>query len=151
MLVLSTLSLYVSSLSGSAVRAMVTSIPVRVGAGALREGDGRLVSRVAFRAVSSPTGQSREVQVATMMSVQTRTEYALVLAVVVMVVLLLRFAFVNHRSDDRRHSRTLAQAAVLFAAVTLCLALAAPDLAIAAGPGSGRRLGPGTSGGQSLR
>ena len=55
------------------------------------------------------------------MNVQARMEYALVLSVVVMVVLLLRFAYVNHRSDDRQHSRTLTQAAVLFAALTLCL------------------------------
>jgi hypothetical protein len=80
-----------------------------------------IVQRIAYQAVFQPTGQSREVWVATMINVQTRVEYALALAVVVTGVLLLRFAFVNHRSDERRHSRTLAQAAVLLAAVTLCL------------------------------
>ena len=41
-------------------------------------------------------------------------------AVIVMGVLLLRFAFVNHGSGERRLSRTITQAFVLVAAFTLC-------------------------------
>jgi hypothetical protein len=120
-LVLSTLSIYVSSLSGSAVRAMVTSIPVATGIALYAGETTAAVGRIAYGSVFQLTRQNREEWVATNMNVQARMEYALVLSVVVMVVLLLRFAYVNHRSDDRQHSRTLTQAAVLFTALTLCL------------------------------
>ena len=64
-LLLSTLSLYVSSLSGSAVRAMVTSIPVALGAGLYASATAALVSRIAYRAViepprSEPRGTGRD-------------------------------------------------------------------------------------------
>jgi ABC-type transport system involved in multi-copper enzyme maturation permease subunit len=120
-LVLSTLSVYVSSLSGSAVRAMVTSIPVAIGAALYGSATTNVVGRIEYRAVFPLTRQNREEWIAAMTNVQARMEYALLLTVVVMVVLLLRFAYVNHRSDDRRHSRTLMQAAVLIGAFTVCL------------------------------
>jgi hypothetical protein len=121
--VLSTFSLYVSSLCGSAVRAIVASIPLSFAAMLYGTATRGLVTAMSYRdlAQASAASQNRDARYAALIALQARTEYAMVLTLIVMVVLLLRFAFVNHRSDERRPSRTIAQAIVLVASFTLCL------------------------------
>ena len=121
---LTTLSLYVSSLCGSAVRAMVTSIPVAVGAALYAAETAGLVTDLGYRAIRaatvSETDRVRRLQV---MAMQVRSEYAMLLCAGVAMALLLLFAFANHRRGEHRPSFVVIQATALIAAVTLCLAL----------------------------
>ena len=121
---LTTLSLHVSSLCSSAVRAMVTSIPVAVGAAIYKAAAAGLVTDLGYRAIRaatvSETDRVRRLQV---MAMQVRSEYALFLCAGVTMALLLLFAFANHRRGEHRPSFVVIQGTVLIAAGTLCLAL----------------------------
>lgn len=117
---LTALSLYVSSLCGSAVRAMVASIPVAVCAGIYSRFVVNIVSNEVFRAAfhesGGPLPRWRIEQI------QTASTYAMVFAAAAVVILLLRFAFVNHRSGEQRIGVTVAQAAILIVVTTIFLA-----------------------------
>jgi hypothetical protein len=123
-ILLTTVSLYVSSLCGSAVRAMVGSIPV-IAASALYAGAAAgLIYEIAFRALQAATvSESNRVRVLRRMAMETRIQYALILAAIMTVALLLRFAFLNHSSDEHRPRTVVAQAIVLLLVLTLSLAL----------------------------
>ena len=123
-ILLTTLSLYVSSLCGSAVRAMVASIPVVVASGLYAVTVSGLVTAIGYRAVGDATAsESRGVWIARMTIMQTRVEYAVILGAVVTIALLLRFGFVNHRSGEHRAGQVAIQATVLLLALTFCLAM----------------------------
>jgi ABC-2 family transporter protein len=123
-ILLTMLSLYVSSLCGSAVRAMVASIPVVVGSALYTGAAAGLVTDIAVRAVRAATvSESNRVRVLQRMAMETRIQYALILAAIVTIALLLRFAFVNHRSGEHRPGTVIMQGTVLLLAFTLCLAL----------------------------
>jgi hypothetical protein len=57
------------------------------------------------------------------MAMETRIQYALILAAIMTVALLLRFAFLNHSTDEHRPRTVVAQAIVLLLVLTLSLAL----------------------------
>ena len=123
-ILLTTLSLYVSSLCGSAVRAMVASIPVVVGSALYTSAAAALTTEIAMRAVRAATvSESNRVRVLQRMAMETRIQYALILAAIVTIVLLLRFAFVNHCSGQHQPGRIVIQATVLLLALTFCLAM----------------------------
>ncbi len=117
---LTMLSMYVSSLSASGVRAMVPSIALVMVTSMYAGAMASVIGRIAYRSIFQTPGGS-DLRRAAVKALQTRTEYAMVLTVILISVLLLRFAFVNHCSDERRPSRTIAQAIVLFAVLTICL------------------------------
>jgi hypothetical protein len=125
-ILLTTLSLYVSSLCGSAVRAMVASIPVAVlsamCAAFVAETVIDTVFRTALRAVTAPLPRAQIVRI------QAASEYAMLLSAAAVVLLLLRFAFVNHRSGEHRPGTVVVQATVVLLIGTLFLAL--PVLAV---------------------
>lgn len=121
---LTTLSLYVSSLCGSVVRAMVVSIPVVVGSALYTGAAAELMAGIAIRAVRAATvPESNRVRVLRRMAMERRMQYALILAAIVTIALLLRFAFVNHRSGEHRPGKIVIQVTVLLLALTLCLAM----------------------------
>jgi hypothetical protein len=123
-ILLTTLSLYVSSLCASAVRAMVVAIPAFVASGLYTHAVGGFVTDIAYRTVRNLNASaSRNVRIEQFTSMQTRSEYALVLAAIVTEVLLLRFAFINHRSGEHRPRTVIIQATVLILALTVCLAV----------------------------
>ena len=83
-ILLTTLSLYVSSLCGSAVRAMVASIPVVVGSALYTGAAAGLMADIATRAVRAATvSESNRVRVLQRMAMETRMQYALILAAIV--------------------------------------------------------------------
>ena len=121
---LTTVSLYVSSLCGSAVRAMVASIPVAVGSVLYVTTVGGMMTDMAYRAIRTATAsEPRSVRLAHLMTMQTRSQYALILAAAVTTALLLRFGFTNHRSGEHPPAMVASQATVLILALTLCLAV----------------------------
>jgi hypothetical protein len=123
-ILLTTVSLYVSSLCGSGVRAMVASIPVVVGSALYVTTVGGILSDIAYRAVRDATvSESNRVRVLQMIAMQTRTQYAVILAAMVTMALLLRFGFTNHRSGEHPPAMVAIQATVLLLAVTFCLAV----------------------------
>jgi ABC-2 family transporter len=127
-ILLTTVSLYVSSLCGSAVRAMVASIPVAIGSALYTGAAAGLMREFALLAVRAATvSESNRVRVLQRMAMETRIQYALILAAIVTIALLLRFAFVNHRSGEHRPGTVVVQAIVVLLVGTLFLAL--PGLA----------------------
>jgi hypothetical protein len=123
-ILLTTLSLYVSSVCGSAVRAMVASIPVVVGSALYTGAAAELMTGIAIRAVRTATvSESNRVRVLQRMAMETRMQYALILAAIVTIALLLRFAFVNHRRGEHRPGQIVIQVTVLLLALTFCLAM----------------------------
>lgn len=118
--VLTALSLYVSSLCGSAVRAMVASISVAVCAGLYSTFVANVVRNVVVGAVVIEAG--RPLSRWQIERIQAASKYAMLFAATAAVILLLRFALVNHRSGERRIGVTVAQAAILIAVTTVFLA-----------------------------
>ena len=83
-----------------------------------------LVIDIGLRAVRAATvSESNHVRVLQTMAMETRIQYALMLAAIVTVAALLRFAFVNHRSGEHRFGTVIVQGTVLLLAFTLCLAV----------------------------
>jgi hypothetical protein len=117
---LTALSLYVSSLCGTAVRAMVASIPVAVCAGIYSRFVANVVLNVVVGAVFIEAG--RPLSRWQIERIQAASQYAMLFAATAAVILLLRFAFVNHRSGEQRIGVTVAQAAILIAVTTIFLA-----------------------------
>jgi hypothetical protein len=80
------------------------------------------VFRTALRAVTAPLPRAQIVRI------QAASEYAMLLSAAAVVLLLLRFAFVNHRSGEHRPGTVVVQATVVLLIGTLFLAL--PVLAV---------------------
>jgi len=106
------------------VRAMVASIPVVVGSALYTGAAAELMTGIAIRAVRTATvSESNRVRVLQRMAMETRMQYALILAAIVTIALLLRFAFVNHRRGEHRPGQIVIQVTVLLLALTFCLAM----------------------------
>jgi hypothetical protein len=121
-ILLTTLSLYVSSLCGSAVRAIVVAIPVAT----LSAISITLVADIVISTVfPTAIGPLSRAQIA---RIRTASEYAKLLSAAVVAFLLLRFAFVNYRSGEHRPGTVVVQVTVLLLVGTLLLAL--PMLAV---------------------
>jgi hypothetical protein len=123
-ILLTTLSLYVSSLCGSTVRAMVASIPVAIGSALYTAAAAGLMSEFALLAVRAATvSEPNRVRVLQRMAMEANIRYALILSAIMTTALLLRFAFVNHRSGEHRTSTVVVQATVVLLVGTLFIAL----------------------------
>ncbi len=126
-LVLTAGSLYVSSLCTSGVKAMVMSLPLLVGssmyaamlAGFLREAANRMFSEAVLHA--SPAVRLQWFR--SSQALQSSTEAMTIVAGVALTGLLLRFAFVNHRTAERSTRRTVVQGTVLFSVLTLAVVI----------------------------
>jgi hypothetical protein len=119
--VLTAISLYISSLCATAVRAMVASIAVAVCAGIYSAFVANIVINTVFQAArsESPAGWLPHAQI---QRIQAASNHAMLFAAAAVVILTLRFAFVNHRSGEQRIGVTVAQAAMLIAVTTIFLA-----------------------------
>ena len=107
---------------------MVASIPVAIGSALYTGAAAGLMREFALLAVRAATvSESNRVRVLQRMAMETRIQYALILAAIVTIALLLRFAFVNHRSGEYRPGTVVVQAIVVLLVGTLFLAL--PGLA----------------------
>lgn len=126
-LVLTAGSLYVSSLCTSGVKAMVMSLPLLVGstmyAATLGTVLWRAANRMFFEPILHASPAVRLQWVRADVALQSSTEAMTIVAGVALTVLLLRFAFVNHRTAERSTRRTVVQGTVLFAALTLAVAI----------------------------
>ena len=121
-ILLSTLSLYVSTLCGNAVRAMVAAIPIVAASMFYTSLVQGTVMSLWFRAARETTASGRSIiPMARWISMRETSQYVIVATAIVMVLLLLQFAFVNHLSGERRIDRMVAQATLLIAVLTLCL------------------------------
>ena len=100
---------------------MVAAIPVAVCAGIYSTFVANIVINTVFRAAisESPAGRLPRAQ---MERSWATANYAMVFAAAAVVILLLRFAFVNHRSGEQRIGVTVAQAAILIVVTTIFLA-----------------------------
>ena len=102
---------------------MVASIPVVVGSALYVTTVGGILTD-AYRAIRTATAsEPRSVRLAHLMTMQTRSQYALILSAVVTTALLLRFGFTNHRSGEHPPAMVAIQATVLLLALTVCLAV----------------------------
>jgi hypothetical protein len=92
---------------------MVASIPVVVGSALYTGAAAELMTGIAIRAVRTATvSESNRVRVLQRMAMETRMQYALILA-----------AFVNHRRGEHRPGQIVIQVTVLLLALTFCLAM----------------------------
>jgi hypothetical protein len=114
-------SLYVSSLSSSAVRAMVNSIPAVI-AGVVFVGTSRaLVMSIGYRVIAGPYGQNRVVNRELLRSFEASTGALHVWLAVLVAAAFLCFAFTNHRSMDRRVPRVVLQVLALVITAACCV------------------------------
>jgi hypothetical protein len=116
--VLTTGSLYLSSLCTSGVRAMVLSLPVFVGAAVFIQVVASAISR--YPSVRSASGGLRGP-----IGLHHVASYESVMLVITVsfIALLLRFALVNHRSAERRATRVWRQVIWIVGILTLAVAL----------------------------
>lgn len=120
-------SLYVSSLCTSGVKAMVMSLPLLVGSAMYAATLNTVLWAAAYRMFhetmlhASPAFRLQWIRAS--VAVQWSTQVMTIAAGVALTLLLLRFAFVNHRTAERSTRRTVFQGTVLFALVTLAVAL----------------------------
>jgi hypothetical protein len=112
-------SLYVSSLSSSAVRAMVNSIPVVIAGTVFVTASLAVVMSIGYRVIAGPYGQNRELlRCFEASSVSLYVWLALLLAG-----MFVWFALTNHRSTERRAQRVALQLVTLIVTALCCLAL----------------------------
>jgi hypothetical protein len=122
-LLLTSCSLYVSSLSSSTVKAMVNSIPVVIAGAVFTSILGAMVMSIGHRYIAESFGQNRYVNAELLRSFQANAiSFYLWLAAVV-AGLFLWFAFTNHRSTERRVARAALQVAALVITALSGLAL----------------------------
>jgi ABC-type transport system involved in multi-copper enzyme maturation permease subunit len=121
---LTSCGLYVSSLSSSAVKAMVNSIPVVIAGAVLTGIVAVMVMSIGHRDVAASFGQNIAANAELARSFQANTTRAYLWLAALIAGLLLWFAFINHRSTERRVARALLQALVLI--ITALCGLAVP-------------------------
>jgi hypothetical protein len=118
MIVLTSASLYVSSLSSSGIRAMIASIPAIVAGG--------LVSMVASSSLMSATlravrddvvGSPQAERVAAYRTIQSMTDAGLLVSLVLFAATAFWLGYANHRRLDRSPSTLLVQVVILAAVV----------------------------------
>lgn len=126
-LVLTAGGLYVSSLCTSGVQAMAISLPLLVGSAMYAATLGTFLWSAAYRMFyeatlhASPAGRLQWIGAS--QAVRWSSEAMPIVAGVALTVLLLRFAFVNHRTAERSTRRIVGQASVLFAVLTVAVAI----------------------------
>jgi hypothetical protein len=119
-IVLTTSSLYVSSLCSSGIRAMVFSLPAPVGTLFLFLSVYVPVNDVVYRRLMERDARpSREI----FLSYVTAQRAAVLLLAASLVALLLRYGLDNHRTGDRQFKRILTQAAGIAGLLTLGVCL----------------------------
>jgi hypothetical protein len=122
-LLLTTCGLYVSSLSSSAVKAMVNSIPVVIAGAVSTSIVGALVMSIGHRYIAGPFGQNRYVNGELLRSFQPNSIGLYLCVAVAIAGLFLWFAFTNHRSTERRVARAALQVVALVITAFCGLAL----------------------------
>ena len=120
---LTSCGLYVSSLSASAVKAMVNSIPVVIAGAVFSSIVGTTVMAVGHRYIAGPAGQNRYVNAELLRSFESNTTGFYLWVAAAIAGLFLWFAFTNHRSTEHRLARTALQVAALVIAAFCGLAL----------------------------
>lgn len=120
---LTSCGLYVSSLSSSAVKAMVNSIPVVFAGVVFASIVGGMVKSIGHRYIAGSFGQNRYANAELLRSFASNTTTLYLWLAVPIVGLFLWFAFVNHRSTERRVARAALQAVALVITAFCGLAL----------------------------
>ena len=115
--------LYVSSLSSSAVKAMVNSIPVVIAGALFSSIVGAMVMAIGHRYIAGPFGQNRYANAELLRSFQPNSNAFYLWVAVSIAGLLLWFASINHRSTERPVSRAAFQLATLVITALCGLAL----------------------------
>jgi hypothetical protein len=116
-LLLTTGSLYVSSLSTSGVKALAASLPVSVAVSLVGSTAMSLIRSSVFNVMRARADLSR-ISIESYQAVVNTTAFAVG---VVFALVLLRFAFVNHRSPERAVKRVALQVTALAAFAVVCL------------------------------
>ena len=132
--ILTSASLYVSSLSSSGVRAMVTSLPL-IGAGGLF---GLLTSGIMMEAARRlleqvPQSIPLAERLAAFRRIESITDAALFAGLVTIAAIALWLAFLNHRRIDRSRNQVAVHGAILVAAL-LAIAMLRPVILITLWP-----------------
>jgi ABC-type transport system involved in multi-copper enzyme maturation permease subunit len=119
-LILASISIYVSSLSSSGVRAMISAVPAMLGAVLLT----MLASNLAVAMMRSQRAMltvPTAAQIAAYRRIQSITDLGLLTGLVILAAAAFGLGFVNHRRIDRSSSALAAQVAVL---LTIAVAVA---------------------------
>jgi hypothetical protein len=122
-LVLTSCALYVSSLSSSAVRAMVNSIPIVIAGAVVTTTVGAMVMSIGHRYIAGPHGQNRYVDTELLRSFQLNSTSFYLWVAASLAGMFLWFAFTNHRSTERRVGRAALQVVALVVMAFCGLAL----------------------------
>lgn len=126
LIIVTSISLYVSSLSSSGIRAMVASLPVIAGGLYFTALASDILVRAARRTMTSAMeGITSADRVAVFGRLQSVTDTALLAGMVLIAVTALWFGYLNHRRIDRPGSAAVVQAAILAAAVVFVAVLPA--------------------------
>ena len=120
---LTSCSLYVSSLSSSAVRAMVNSIPAVIAGTVFVMTSVALVMSIGYRVITGPYGQNRIVNHELARSFEMSSAALYVWLAVPVAAMFLWFAFTNHRSMERQVPRVALQVLALVFTAACCLVL----------------------------
>ena len=123
-LLLTSSGLYVSSLSSSAVKAMVNSIPAVIAGAVFSSIVAAMVMSIGHRYIAGSSGQNRYVNAELLRSFQANTTGFYLWLALSITGLFLWFAFTNHRSTERRLAPAALQVAALI--VTAFCGLAFP-------------------------
>ena len=115
--------LYVSSLSSSAVRAMVNSIPAVIAGAVFVMTSVALVMSIGYRLITGPYGQNRIVNHELARSFDMSSAALYVWLAVPVAAMFLWFAFTNHRSMERQVPRVALQVLALVFTAACCLVL----------------------------
>ena len=116
---LTILSLYVSSLSTSGVKAMATSLPVVLVASVLGQSLHLMVGSTLYAALRY--GRTDQVAQERLVAYHHTLEGLFIGMVVVLAALLLAFGYANHRSVERGFRRIAPQMITIAAYVVVCL------------------------------
>jgi hypothetical protein len=120
---LTSCGLYVSSLSSSAVKAMVNSIPAVIAGAVFASIVGAMVMSIGHRYIAEPFAPNRYVKYELLRSFQANSTGLYLWVAAAMAALFLWFAFVNHRSTERRVARAVLQVVALIITALCGLAL----------------------------
>ena len=120
---LTSCSLYVSSLSSSAVRAMVNSIPIVIAGSVFVTTSVVLMMSIGYRVIAGPYGQNRVVNRELLRSFEVNSAGSYVWLALLVAGMFVWFALTNHRSTERRLQRVALQLVTLIVTALCCLAL----------------------------
>ena len=120
---LTSCSLYVSSLSPSGIRAMVNGIPVVIGGTVFVTIGVALVMAIGSRVIAGPFGQNGVVNSERLRSFPASSAGLYVWLAVLVAGVFLWFGLANHRTTERRMSRVALQVVALIVTALCCLVL----------------------------